>query len=295
MTGEELRAKRMELRLYQGNLATQLQSLGLELPGGQKIDQPAVSQMERGRLPIPAEVAAAMGQLQPGADNPPPVGQPRERGAEGGQQRGGGRRQRVRRKAPEPEPAAQGEPGGAGGGAAPTAPPPPPAPDAEPEPERGPAAPEPERGDRPPAPAPTAPRVSWDAAAKSQLESDLRDLFAGQHFLVPMRIQRDDGSHEIVHQDAFMPGVAQLAGAVGGAPDEDLIRLHAASMAHAWAELADENPGVRRFLMGMTYGGAWRGVIAATLPVVLGLAGNHGIGLPAFLGGAAPAGVSLEP
>src|SRR4051812_48300275 len=104
MTGEELRAKRMELRLYQGNLATQLQSLGLELPGGQKIDQPAVSQMERGRLPIPAEVAAAMGQLQPGADNPPPVGQPRERGAEGGQQRGGGRRQRVRRKAPEPEP-----------------------------------------------------------------------------------------------------------------------------------------------------------------------------------------------
>jgi transcriptional regulator with XRE-family HTH domain len=295
MTGEELRAKRMELGLYQGNLAGQLQSLGLELPGGQKIDQPAISQMERGRIPIPAEVAAAMAQVQPGNDSPPPVGQPRERaGAEGGQQRGGGRRQRVRRKPqqPEPEPAAQGEPGGAGGGVAPPTPPPPPAP----EPEREPA-PEPERpGDRPPAPAPTVGRVSWDAAAKSQLEADLRDLFAGQHFLVPMRIQREDGSHEIVHQDAFLPGVAQLAGAVGGAPDEDLIRLHAASMAHAWAELADENPGVRRFLMGMTYGGAWRGVIAATLPVVLGLAGNHGIGLPGFLGGAAPSGaVSLEP
>jgi hypothetical protein len=284
MTGDEFRARRMELGLYQGNLAQQLQALGLELPGGQKIDQPSISQMERGRLPIPAEVAAALAtSVQPGTDSPPPVGGHGRASGGDGDQQPRKPRSRVRKKEPAapaaaPPPAAEGgaEPQTAGG----VTPPSPPA-DAPPEPER-------ERvSDRPPAPPEAVPQPSassWDATTKSQLESDLRDLFAGQSFLVPMRVALEDGSYEIRQQEAFIPGLAQVVGAVD-TYDGQVIELHAASMAHAWAELANENPTVRRFLMGMTYGGAWRGVIAATLPVVLAIAGNHGLGLPGFLTG----------
>lgn len=295
MTADEFRQRRHELKLYQGNLAGQLAALGLELPGGQKIDQPAVSMMERGKLPIPEAVAAAMrANVAPGSDAPPPVGEGRSDGAGGGQRR---TRKRVSRKAPAAAagaetPPAPPEPGAPAQPAPMPEPPPPPTPDAPPVP----PSPAPPAGDKPPTTPeakPLGPKVTWDDAAKSQLEADLRDFFAGQHFLVPVRVEVAPGEHEIRHQQGFIPGVAQLAGAVGGDADEQAITLYAASMAHAWAELADENAGVRRFLLGMTYGGAWRGVMMATLPVVLGLAGNHGIGLPSFLGGGQP--VSLEP
>lgn len=303
MTGDELRAKRMELQLYQASMAAQLQALGLELPGGMKIDQPALSQMERGRIPIPDEVAAAIagGTVTPGADAPPPVG-----GAGGGRSSGGGGgqrkpRSRVRRK----DAAADAQQPGAGG-AQPSpaaAPPTPPAPEPEAAPQPPRPEPEPQR-DRPPVPpvggGTIVPPSSWDVAAKTQLESDLRAMFAGQTFLVPVRVGTgvvgEDGTevHEIRHHEGFIPGIAQLVGAAN-TYDGEVIAAHAASMAHAWAELADENPTVRRFLMGMTYGGAWRGVVAATLPVVLAIAANHGMGMPGFLGGTAAAPVSLEP
>lgn len=290
MTGDEFRARRMELGLYQGNLAQQLQALGLELPGGQKIDQPAISQMERGRLPIPAEVAAALAtSVQKGNDSPPPVGGHGRSSA--GEQQPRKPRSRVRKREQQPAAAAAPPPAAEGGDPQPAGGVTPPSPPADAPPE-----PEPERQkDRPPAPPESLPQPgpsSWDATTKSQLESDLRDLFAGQSFLVPMRVALDDGSYEIRQQEAFIPGLAQVVGAVD-TYDGQVIELHAASMAHAWAELANENPTVRRFLMGMTYGGAWRGVIAATLPVVLAIAGNHGLGLPGFLTGGNA--VVLEP
>lgn len=281
MTADEFRARRMELALYQGNLAEQLAGLGLELPGGQKIDQPAISMMERGKLPIPAEVASAMAQqVQRGNDQPPPVGQ--GRAADGGGQRRS--RKRVQRKAPAAEPAPA--PAAAAGEDGPQQPPAEPAPPAGDAPPVQPAPPP--AGDAPPAAIAPRPRVTFDEAARSQLESDLRDFFAGQHFIMPVRVQVADGSYEIQHQDGFIPGLAQVVGAVDSY-DGRVIELHAASMARAWADLAAENPRVRAFLMGVTYGGAWRGVIAATLPVVLAIAANHGAPLPAFLGGPAPA------
>lgn len=294
MTGDEFRARRMALQLYQGHLAEQLQTLGLMLPGDQKIDQPAISMMERGKLPIPAEVAAALlERVTPGADAPPPVGQPRA--SADGQQRGG-KRKRVARKSAEPPAAAVVDGDGVQAGAVTAGepqPPPAPAPDPQVKPP-APASPPPAaddggRRDRPPVAAPagvTAPRVTWDEAAKSQLESDLRDVFAGQRFLVPVRTEVAPGEYEIRHQEGFIPGVAQAAGLLGGPDDERAIVLYSAAMARAWADLADENTAVRRFLMGLTYGGAWRGVIAATLPCILAIAGNHGLGLPSFLGGA---------
>lgn len=266
MNGDELRNARMGLNLFQGNLAGQLAALGLELPGGQKIDQPAVSQMERGRIEIPAEVAAAItsGKVVRGNDAPPPVGQP-----------GGRKRKKVTPKVAE----------------APAADPPPDTP-AEPSPQPQPPAAEqpPQRpADAPPAlPAPR-PAQRFDEAARSQLESDLRKLFAGDTFLVPVEVKylAEDGVTPVTridHHEGQIPGIAQVVGMVDKY-DGRVIEVHAEAMAKAWADLAAENAAVRKFLMGMTYGGAWRGVIAATMPVVLAIAQHHGAGLPAFLGG----------
>lgn len=65
------------------------------------------------------------------------------------------------------------------------------------------------------------------------------------------------------------------------------------ALAAALAKLADENPAVRANLERMLTAGAWSGVIAAILPIVLGILANHGAippNLAAMLGaGPAPA------
>jgi hypothetical protein len=65
------------------------------------------------------------------------------------------------------------------------------------------------------------------------------------------------------------------------------------ALAAALAKLADENPAVRANLERMLTAGAWSGVIAAVLPIVLGILANHGAippHLAAMLGaGPAPA------
>ena len=112
-----------------------------------------------------------------------------------------------------------------------------------------------------------------------ELERALRILFAGESFLVPR--EQPDGS--IQHVEALVPGLAQLVGTVDEF-DGMVIRTYAPGMAKAWADLARENATVRKILIGMTYGGAYRGVIAASLPPLMAIAVHHGafgLGRPA--------------
>jgi hypothetical protein len=66
------------------------------------------------------------------------------------------------------------------------------------------------------------------------------------------------------------------------------------ALAAALAKLAEENPSVRENLERMLTAGAWSGVIAAVLPIVLGICANHGM-IPAQLGALIGAGVPTAP
>jgi len=79
----------------------------------------------------------------------------------------------------------------------------------------------------------------------------------------------------VIQVEAVIPGMAQLVGMVDEF-DGMVIRTYAPGMARAWAELARENEQVRRILNGLTYGGAYRGVLAASLPAILAIAAHHG-------------------
>lgn len=54
------------------------------------------------------------------------------------------------------------------------------------------------------------------------------------------------------------------------------------ALAAALAKLADENPAVRANLERMLTAGAWSGVIAAVVPMVIGIMANHGAIPPAM-------------
>ncbi len=81
-----------------------------------------------------------------------------------------------------------------------------------------------------------------------------------------------------------------LTGSQPIAQDGVLIIEHSANVAAAISRVADENPQVKAALERMLSAGAWSGVVVAVLPVVLGIAGNHGVlppGFAAMLTGAA--------
>jgi transcriptional regulator with XRE-family HTH domain len=230
VTGTELRAWRTSRGLYQRDVVRLLAAAGVD-----GIDQPTVSEWERGVEPIPDEVPA----LLESSNAPPPTQEPAPVGA--------------------PPPADE-------------------QPADEPRKDRAPRA--------VPPPGPVTRGVDsapWDAAVRSQLEKDLRTLFAGEAFLVPVPVADANGDVAYRHEEAFAPGIAQLVG-YADAYDGQVIAMNAPAMARAWAALADESPQVRRFLMFLTYGGAWRGVIAASLPVVYAIGVHHGL-IPPVLGG----------
>lgn len=54
------------------------------------------------------------------------------------------------------------------------------------------------------------------------------------------------------------------------------IVSNASQCARAWDELAKQNDSVRRVLEGLVKTGAWGGVIAANLPIIVGVALHHG-------------------
>lgn len=87
----------------------------------------------------------------------------------------------------------------------------------------------------------------------------------------------------------IMAGAA-LAGSQPLQQDGLVIIEHSATMAAAISKVADQDPRVKAALEKMLTAGVWSGVAVATLPVALGIAGNHGLippGLAALLLGQA--------
>jgi hypothetical protein len=66
-------------------------------------------------------------------------------------------------------------------------------------------------------------------------------------------------------------------------PNDGMVILQGVpALAAALAKLADENPAVRSNLERMLTAGAWSGVIAAVVPMVIGIMANHGAMPPAM-------------
>ncbi|MFI5534704.1 hypothetical protein ACIA8O_39840 [Kitasatospora sp. NPDC051853] len=60
-------------------------------------------------------------------------------------------------------------------------------------------------------------------------------------------------------------------------PADGMVMLEGIpALASALTKLAEENPAVRSNLERALTAGAWSGVVAATLPIVLGIMANHG-------------------
>lgn len=214
------------------------------------VDKATVSEMENNRAPLSSEAEAFL--ASPPQKVPAPSSARPGRRAE---KPGGGGARATSDPAPEPLPNVEEQPDGPG-------------PRVEVEGDRKPK-PEPSRDIRP------LPREG----EIEELEHALRILFAGESFLVPR--EQPDGT--VQHVEAIVPGLAQLIGTVDEF-DGMIIRTYAPGMAKAWADLARENATVRKILIGMTYGGAYRGVIAASLPPLMAIAVHHGafgLGRPA--------------
>jgi len=269
VTGAELRAWRTSRGLYQRDVVRILTEAGMAM------DQPTVSEYERGLAEVPAEAAAALAAVSadyPVTGEPTPAPPPRKP-------------KRQRREAVRAQIADEDDDDGQDDE---------PAPAARDDDESD--EPQPDRAPRPVQPAgrreQAARGVAWSAEVRNQLERDPRVLFAGDTFLVPVPVQLPDGSIVEHAEEAAIPGLAQIVG-FADPFDGRVIEMNAPQMARAWAELADESPTVRRWLILLTYGGAWRGVIAATLPVVYSIAVHHGL-IPPVLGGAGAAPQRVE-
>lgn len=151
-----------------------------------------------------------------------------------------------------------------------------------------PPGPEPEvpLGDRPPRAEQPRPKDAVVPRGEiAELEDALLKMFAGERLVVPKKTP--DG---VVQVQAVIPGIAQAVGMLDEY-DGQIIEIYSPGMAKAWAELARVNPGVRRVLIGLTYGGAYRGVLAASLPPLIAIAAHHGW-LPGF--GVSSSGTVIE-
>jgi hypothetical protein len=147
----------------------------------------------------------------------------------------------------------------------------------------------PEGGDKPPRASRSVNRELPPARGEiAELEDALLKMFAGEHFLVPRKTPEG-----IIQVEASIPGIAQIVGMYDEF-DGQIIQTYAPGMAKAWAELARVNPGVRRILNGLTYGGAYRGVMAASLPPLVAILAHHGA-IPGFGGPGAQAVVDHPP
>jgi transcriptional regulator with XRE-family HTH domain len=125
-------------------------------------------------------------------------------------------------------------------------------------------------GDRPPRAEKPRAQVVAPRGEIAELEDALLKMFAGERLIVPK--QTPDG---VVQVEAVIPGIAQVVG-MWDEFDGRIIETYGPGMAKAWAELARVNPRVRSVLIGLTYGGAYRGVLAATLPCIVAIAAHHG-------------------
>lgn len=81
----------------------------------------------------------------------------------------------------------------------------------------------------------------------------------------------------LVSVGGMVAGLSMVTGSEPLKADGLVIIENSANMAEAINRLADEDPRIKAALERMLSAGAWSGVLAATLPVVLAIAGNHGM------------------
>lgn len=89
-----------------------------------------------------------------------------------------------------------------------------------------------------------------------------------------------------MHEEAGVPYMTGISGAIAifNQADGTAIAMNSANMAKAWANLADQNERVKRYLEYMLSGGAWGEVFVATTPVIFAIAMNHGMMPSAIFG-----------
>jgi hypothetical protein len=75
----------------------------------------------------------------------------------------------------------------------------------------------------------------------------------------------------------MVAGLSAVTGSQPLAADGLVIIQQSADMAEAINRLAEEDPRIKAGLEKMLSAGAWSGVMAAVLPVVLAIGGNHGL------------------
>lgn len=75
----------------------------------------------------------------------------------------------------------------------------------------------------------------------------------------------------------WLGGLALIYKTFGDDYGAELVTDRAPHVAKAWAELAQQNPGVKRVLERLTEGGAWGAVIVSTSSLVFPLLAHHGI------------------
>ncbi len=72
-------------------------------------------------------------------------------------------------------------------------------------------------------------------------------------------------------------GMALIPMAAGDHYSAHIISTRAPHLAEAWADLARQNPAVKRILEGLVQGGAWGGVALATGSVLVPILGHYGM------------------
>lgn len=81
--------------------------------------------------------------------------------------------------------------------------------------------------------------------------------------------------------EEFFAGMALIPMAAGDVYSAHIISSRSTHLAEAWADLAKQNPAVKRVLEGLLQGGAWGGVLLASGSIVVPILGHYGV-LPAM-------------
>lgn len=118
------------------------------------------------------------------------------------------------------------------------------------------------------------------AANKGSLEKRLTDAFG--------RVRKTKDGY------TYLTGLAGVAYAFN-TTDGQIIAANSEAMGAAWAHWARESPRIRRYLEWALTGSAAGDVAMAMLPVVIGIAMNHGLGGDILGLGAKPAEPEPEP
>lgn len=89
--------------------------------------------------------------------------------------------------------------------------------------------------------------------------------------------RRENLEEQLASIGMVLAGAAAATGSQALAADGVAVINHASPIAEALANLAEANPRVAKLLDGTVTGSAWLGVFFAVAPLIMEVAGNHGL------------------